>query len=171
MATQKKIDTVTSMTQKVKKAHSLYFADYIGIKHKQLEELRRGLRKVDGEFMVTKNKLMLRAFADKQEEIKPILTNATATIFAYGDEIAPLKELLKFFKNVNLGKTKGGLLGNVFLSEKDVDRLAKLPGKQELLAKLVGQLNAPIQGFHYALSWNLNKLVWALNAVKDKKSQ
>jgi large subunit ribosomal protein L10 len=62
------------------------------------------------------------------------------------------------------------MLGDAMLSEKEVAKLATLPSKQILLGKLVGQLNAPIQGLHYALQWNLNKLVWALNSVKEKKA-
>lgn len=171
MATQKKIDTVKELTEKVGRAKALVLADYRGLKHKQLEELRKLLKKTEGEFVVTKNRLLLRVLADKAKGLESALSDATATLFAYADEVAPLKELLKFFKAVGFGKTKGGLLGDTALSETEVTRLASLPGRQQLLGQLVGQLNAPIQGLHYALSWNINKLVWALNNIKDQKSK
>jgi large subunit ribosomal protein L10 len=169
MATQKKIDTVTKLTEKANKAKSIVFADYVGLKHKQLEELRKKLAPVNGEFTVTKNTLMSRALGDRAESAKPILKSATGTLFSYADEVTPVKTLLAFFKSANIGKAKGGLLGTTVLSESDVVKLAALPNKEQLIGLLVRQLNAPIQGLHYALSWNINKLVWALSAVKGKK--
>ena len=170
MATQKKIDTVTTLTDKLGKAKVVILTEYRGLKHKQLEELRRSLKKADGEFMVAKNRLVLRALGDRGEGLKDSLTEQTAVLFSYKDEVAPLKEMLKFFKAAGMGKAKAGIMGTTVMTEKDVTRLATLPSKEVLLGKLVGQLNAPIQGLHYALSWNINKLVWALNAVKGKKS-
>lgn len=161
--TQKKIDTVTELTDKVAKAKSIVLADYTGLKHKQLEDLRKNLKKLDAQFVVTKNTLLARAGLPKGE-------GSTAALFSFSDEVAPLKELLKFFKTAAAGKTKGGLLGTTVLTEEDVTRLSKLPARPQLLSMLVGQLNAPIQGLHYALNWNLNKLVWGLNAVKNKKT-
>lgn len=169
MATQKKIDTVTGLTEKIAKAKAMIVADYRGIKHKQLEELRRTLKKTQGEFVVTKNRLLRKALGDKAQTIDATLNDSTATLFAYADEVAPLKELLKFFKTAGVGKPKGGFLGTAALSESDITKLASLPPRQMLLAKLAGQLNAPIQGLHYALNWNINKLVWALSEVGKTK--
>ncbi len=169
MATQKKIDTVANLTEKISRAKSIVLADYRGLKHKQLEELRKALKKSDAQFLITKNTLLRRALGDKAKAVESQLSDATATLFAYADEVAPLKELLKFFKTAGFGKTKGGLLGETMLAEADVHRLAALPSRGELLGQLVRQLNAPIQGLHYALNWNINKLVWALNAVKSNK--
>lgn len=166
---QKKIDTVQELSDKMAQAKSVVFVDYIGIKHKQLETLRKNLKKVDAEFVVTKNKLLERSLGDNAEKVKDTLTHATATLFSYKDEVSGLKELMRFIKSVSLGKTKGGLLNGNVLSEEDVITLSKLPGKQELLGKLAGGLQAPLSGLHYALSWNMNKLVWALNDIKNKK--
>ncbi len=168
--TPKKLETVRELTDKVAKAKSVVVADYTGLKHKQLEELRRILKKVDGEIVITKNRLLSRALGDRAEKVEAMLREQTATLFAYADEVAPLKELLKFFKAAAVGKAKGGLLGDMPLTAEDVTKLASLPSRDVLLGRLVGQLNAPIQGLHYALQWNLNKLVWALNAVKEKKA-
>lgn len=170
MATQKKIDTVKELTDKVSKAKSIVLADYRGLKHKQLEELRKALKKTDAEFAVTKNRLFAKALGEKAAAMEQELTESTAALFAYADEVAPLKTLMKFFKAAGFGKTKGGILGTHTLSESDVTRLALLPTRQALLGQLVGQLNAPIQGLHYALNWNINKLVWALNAVGKTKN-
>ena len=170
---QKKIDTVTELTGKIAKAKSIVLADYRGLKHKQLEELRKALKKTDAEFTVTKNTLLKRALSDpassagESKGILELLKESTAALFSYRDEVAPLTVLLKFFKTAGFGKAKGGLLGDTLLTETDIATLATLPSRPILLAKLVGQFNAPIQGLHDALNWNLNKLVWALNSIKE----
>lgn len=168
--TPKKLATVTELSDKVNRAKSIVLAEYQGIKHKQLEELRRILKKSNGEFVIAKNRLLKRALGDKSASFESLLEQPNATLFAYGDEISPLKDMLKFFKAVGFGKTKGGLLGAQVLSDADVTKLASLPNRDVLLGTLVRQLNAPIQGLHYALQWNLNRFVWALNAIKNKKN-
>jgi len=170
MATQRKIDAVKELTDKVGRAKSIVLADYRGLKHKQLEELRRTLKKTDAEFSVTKNRLFAKALGDKAPSIEAYLRQSTAALFAYADEVAPLSILLKFFQTAGAGKAKGGLLGDKVLTHADVVTLSALPSRPVLLATVVRQFNAPIQGLHYALTWNLNKLVWALNAVKNKKT-
>jgi large subunit ribosomal protein L10 len=168
--TPKKIETVTELSDKVARAKSIILTEYQGVKHKQLEELRRKLKATNAEFVVAKNRLLKRALGDKSKQVETFLEQPTASLFAYADEVAPLKELVKFFKTVGIGKTKGGLLGDSTLTEADVTRLATLPSREVLLGKLVGQLNAPIQGLHHALQWNINKLVWTLNSIKEKKT-
>lgn len=179
MATQKKIDTVTQLADKISKAKSMVFVDYRGLKHKQMEELRRTLKKSQGELTVAKNRLMKKALelkrshpVEKQQDetFMQFLSDTTATLFAYADEVAPLKELLKFLKLAGVGKTKGGLLGETILTDAEVTRLAALPTRDALLGRLVGQLNGPIQGLHYALSWNFQSFLYALQAIKIKKS-
>lgn len=170
MPTQKKVNVVEELTDKLSRAKVVVLADYRGLKHKQLEEMRKLLKKTEGEFVVIKNKLFERALGDKAATLKDQLKDSSAALFSFGDEVAPLKELKKFFKTAGIGKTKGGLLGSTALSEADVNRFADLPTRQVLLGQVVGQMKAPISGLHYALSWNLRKLVYALNAVKEKKS-
>lgn len=170
MATQKKIDTVSSLTEKLSRTKTVVLADYRGLKHKQLEELRRALKKDQGELVVAKNRLVKRALGDKAGGVESALTEATAVLFSYADEVAPLKSLIKFFKTAGAGKTKIGLMGETIMTEADLAKLASLPSREVLLGTLVRQLNTPIQGLHYAFQWNINKLVWALSAVKGKKT-
>lgn len=169
-AKQKKIEAVKVLEEKAGKATSVILTEYKGIKHKQLEELRKTLKKADAEILVSKNRLVKRALGDKAAAIDDAFNQQTAVLFTYKDQVAPLKELLKFFKAVGLGKAKAGLLGADALDEKAIEKLSTLPSREVLLGKLVGQLMAPLSGLHYSLSWNINRLVWALSAVKDKKN-
>jgi large subunit ribosomal protein L10 len=167
---QRKIDAVRELTDKASRAKSIVLADYRGLKHKQLEELRRTLKKANADFTVTKNRLFAKALGDRAKSIESQLKQSTGALFAYADEVTPLGVLLKFFKTTGFGKAKGGLLGDKVLTEADVMTLSALPPRPVLLGRLAAQLNAPIQGLHYALNWNLNKLVWALNSIKEKKT-
>jgi len=170
MPTQKKVDVVSELADKVAKAKSIVLADYQGLKHKQLEELRKKLKSTQGEFVVTKNKLFIRALGDNAKALEADLRDPTATLFSYADEVSALKELIKYFKTAGIGKTKSGLLGSTYLSVNDITRLSNIPNREVLLGKLAGQLQAPISGLHYAMSWNIRKLMYALNAVKEKKT-
>lgn len=172
MATQNKIDIVKSLTNKIRQAKSIVFADYSRLTHKQLEDLRKKLAKVEGQFVVAKNTLLKRAFTQVNQNAveESHITGATGTLLALNDEVGPIKELINFFKTAAAGIVKGGFLGNVKLTPADVEKLASLPSRKELLGKLVGQLQAPLYGLHNALSWNTRKLVWTLEAVKNTKN-
>src|SRR3972149_6274294 len=130
--------------KKIARAKSLVFADYRGLKHKQLEELRKLLKKLEAEFVVAKNRLLLRALrqssgqarSGKADQAKSHLADATATLFSYQDELAPLKELMKYFKAAGFGKAKGGFFGDTLMSEAEVTRLSQLPPRDMLLAQL-----------------------------------
>jgi large subunit ribosomal protein L10 len=168
--TSKKLERVTELSEKISKSKAIVLTEYQGIKHKQLEELRRTLRKVDGEFVVANNRLFKKALVDKAAGLESQLEQPNAFLFAYKDEVSPLKEMMKAFKALGFGKVKGGLLGTTVLSENDVIKLSTVESKEVLLGKLVRQLNAPIQGLHRALQWNMNSLVWVLDAIKNKKT-
>ena len=171
MATQRKIDAVKDLTDKLGKTKAVVLADYTGITHKQLEELRKTLKKTDSEITIIKNRLFKKALdQNKMSFEESNLSGSTAALFAYKDEVAPLKELVKFLKTVNLGKIKAGLLGKNALTVDDIQRFATLPSREILLANLVGSLQSPIYGLHNGLKWNLNKLAWALTSVKNNKN-
>ena len=98
------------------------------------------------------------------------LEGPTATLFAYDDVVAPLKELAKIIKALKLPTIKFGIVDGKLLAENEVIRLSTLPSRQVLLAQLVGGLKSPIYGLHRALNWNIQKLVLTLKAIETKKS-
>lgn len=170
MPTQKKVDIVKNLTQKIQDSKSIILADYRGLKHKQLEEIRKTLKKSGAELVIAKNRLILRALGEKAEKVNDLLTEPTAVLFSYEDEVSPVQSLLSFFKTSGAGKAKGGILTDTMLSEEDIVTLSKLPNKTVMRARVAGQLQAPIAGLHYAMSWNIKKLVYALEAVKNVKN-
>lgn len=165
MATQKKIQVVKELNEKLTRAKSVVLTDYRGLTHKQLEEFRKVLKKVDGEYLVAKNTLLKRA-GNFGGEIEEHLKNPTAVLFSYRDEIAPLKELLKTVKKLRLPLIKAGLLESRILNVQEVETLARLPAKEVLLAQTAGALKSPIYGLHYTLNYNLQRLMYILSNIR-----
>ena len=167
---QQKEDQVTKLTEKLSRAKAIVFADYKGLNMKQLSDLRDKLRDVQGEFSVTKNTLLERSLPASNFQLPSSnLEGPTATLFAYDDEISPLKILVKALKDASVGKVKSGFLGKDILDEAKILQLATLPSKDELRAKTVGVLVAPLQGMVGVLQGNLRNLVYALNQIRLSK--
>ena len=97
------------------------------------------------------------------------LEGEIGVILGYEDQIAPVKSAVKFGKENKTFKILKGILDGKFLEGKDVLALAKLPSREQLLAKLVWTLNSPIQGFHNVLNANLKNLVVVLNKINNLK--
>ena len=168
---QQKIDIVTDLKDRVAKSKSLVFADYKGMNMLQLSALRLQLSDLSSEFSVTKNNLIKIALKENGLKVDDdaIFEGPVATLFSYGDEIAPIKALAKAIKDNGIGKTKAGFLNGEFLTDTEVNKLAQLPSKDELRAKIVGSLGAPLYGIVGVLQANLRNLVYALDAVRKQK--
>lgn len=160
---QQKEESVVKLQEKLTKAKALVFADYKGLTMKQLSELRNKLREVNGEFAITKNAILERALPTTNFE------GPTATLFAYDDEVSPIKILVKALKDASIGKIKSGFLGADPLDETRIQQLAILPTKDELRGKTIGVLVAPLHGMVSVLNGNLRNLVYALSEIQKMK--
>lgn len=167
---KKKEEIVTKLSEKVKKAKSIIFTNYQGLTHHQLERIKKTAKKLEAEYITTKNTLLKKALGDKIDAEKEKFTEPTATLFIYNDIAQPLKELIKIIKELNLPKIKFGILEGKIITEKEVNKIATLPPLPILRAQLLGQMKSPISGLHRALNWNLQKLVLTLSAIKEKKA-
>ena len=85
------------------------------------------------------------------------------------DPVSPAKILVDFAKDTKKTEIKGGVLDGKTIDVDGVKYLASLPSKEELLAKMMGSLNAPVTGLVMALSGVMRNLVCALNAIKEQK--
>lgn len=163
---QQKEETVQKLREKLDKAKAVVFADYKGLTMKQLSELRDKLRDQDAEFSITKNTLLERALPSSIFHLPPSsLDGPTATLFAYDDQISPIKILVKALKDAALGKIKKGFLGSVALDEAKIIQLSTLPSRDELRGQMVGVLIAPLRGMVSVLQGNLRNLVYALSEI------
>lgn len=163
----KKEGIVAELSDKKEKAKAMIFTNYEGLTHKQIENLKKGIKASDAEFVVAKNSLLQKIMTDIKE-IKG-LQGPTGIIFAYSDVLEPLKQLAKTIKQFSLPTIKFGILDGKTVTAEDILKIASLPSRDVLIAQFVGGLKSPILGFHRALSWNLQKLVMTLQAISEKQ--
>ena len=153
-----------------KGAKSIVFADYRGTTVKKADELRKTLRKENIITKVAKITLIRKALQEQGVDISQIDFKApVAVAVSQEDEVLPAKILNDFSKQNQNVKLLLGIIDGSVISAKEVVALAALPGKQELRAKLVGTIAAPMSGFVNVLAGNLRSLVYVLNAVKEAK--
>ncbi|MBU4216325.1 50S ribosomal protein L10 [Candidatus Parcubacteria bacterium] len=166
-------EILRDLAAKVKKAKSVVFAEYNALTVKENEELRNNLKAENSEYYVSKKTLLEIAFKDMGVENLNIrdMAGKIAAIFGYEDEVAPAKIVAKFQKSREDKMIfAGGILENKFISAKEVVALSKLPSKQELYARLVGTMNAPVSGFVNVLAGNIRGFVTVLKAIEEKKA-
>lgn len=169
MPSQKNIQQLKDLKEKAAKAKSLALADYRGLTVAQMTQLRNSIKEAGGELLVAKNTLLKLALDNKELSQENILTGPTLTLFAYEDEITPLKAMVEFEKENELPSIKAGFLGKEFLVKEKVLALAQLPGLNEVKAQLVRQVGAPLSSLVFVLSASIRQLIYALNAIVKKK--
>ncbi|KKQ34732.1 MAG: 50S ribosomal protein L10 [Microgenomates group bacterium GW2011_GWA2_37_6] len=171
---QRKEQIVAELVEKLDNSNSLVFADYQGLKHKQLEDLKKELKKLDATIVVTKNSLLKislgksKNFADYKDNES--LDRPTAALFMQADYADPLKKLAKAIKAFGLPKIKLGILEGQALDEAGVLKIASLPNRETLLTQFARTLNSPIQGLAVVLNGNIQKFALILNQIKNQKS-
>jgi len=168
---QQKIELVKILTEKIKAAKSAVFVDYKGLDVQSSTELKKALRAEGVEYTVARKTLLDIAFKNAGVEGLNIkkMEGQIALSLSNTDEISGAKIIDTFSKKNENIKMIGGVLGKEIMDGAQVKALAKIPSKQELLAKLVGTLNAPASGFVNVLAGNLRGLVQVLKAVGDSK--
>jgi len=143
---------VGEIGEKLKKAQSVVFVDYRGIKVNDDTALRRNCRKAGVEYTVLKNKLVMRALNDIGiKELDGLLEGPTAFAFGYNDIVAPAKIVFENVTQKKLKAIKGGLIEGKPASQEQMNTLAAIPDKNTLIAQLLCVLNAPIRGLAVAL--------------------
>ena len=147
------------------------FTNYRGLSVAQITELRTKLRQENATYRVVKNRYAKIALKNLEEpEVDDFLIGPTAVALPKDESGAVAKVLVEFAKD-NPVEIKGGIIeGQVFDAEQ-MEAYSKLPTKDELLAKLMGTMNAPLQHFLFALNGVSSKLVRTLQAVADKKKE
>ena len=173
MPSQKNIDAVAVLKDKLADAKSVVLADYSGLSVSDQTKLRADVVEAGGEFSVSKNNL-IRLALEKElvtDAVQEALNGPTAVLFSNKDAIGALKALVKFSDEHKLPEVKLGFMDGKTLTLEEVKQLATLSSRDELLAKLVGQLQAPTYGLVNVLQGNLRGLVQALKQYKNKLEQ
>jgi len=165
---EKKKEIIKELVDKFSHQKSVVFFDYTGLKVSQSQELRGKLREEGIDCQITKKTLIdlaLEKAGLKNIKVKE-MAGQIGLVFGYKDEILPAKILYDFSKENESLKILSGLIKGEYLENEAILELARLPSKQELLAKLVGSISSPMFGLHNALQSNLQKLIYILKSCK-----
>lgn len=173
MPNSQNVKAVAELEGKLDKSQAIFFAEYAGLTVKEQVTLRQLVQAAGGDMTVAKNSLLKIAMTNKGLDAKALdseLVGPNITLFAESDPVAPLKALVTFAKGneKELPKVKAGVLGKEVLTLERVLQLAALPGKNELIAKLLGTLANPARNLVSVLSAPTRNLVYALSAISKK---
>ncbi len=156
---KQKEEAVNSLAAELKDASLVLLVDYRGINVEDATKLRKEVREANAEYKVIKNNIIKRALnANGENGLDSLLEGPTALITSKEDYLAPAKAIYNFAKNNDFYKIKGGIIEGKVMTAEEIITIAKLPSRQELLAKLAG-----------ALLGNITKLAVALDQVKAQK--
>jgi large subunit ribosomal protein L10 len=168
---QVKEQTLTAVQKKFATMKAVVFTHYQGLTVKEVTELRNQLRQADVELMVIKKTLLRRVLkeANYDPTIVEQLPGSVALTFGYTDEVLPAKLLYTFGRTHEPIKLVGGIVDGKFLAAEQVNVLAKLPNREELITQTIWTIKAPLTGLVNVLGGTLRSLINLLIALKDKQ--
>ncbi len=167
----KKKEQVERLSAQLKNVSSAVVSTYSKLTVAQDYELRQALRAAGAKYQVLKNTLAERAAkGTKVEEGLKNLTGVTSIAYTTGDPVAMAKALTKYVKDTPEFTFKVGVVEGRVISLKEIEALASLPSKEELLAKLLFLINAPAQRLATAINAVPRNLAVVVNqAVQEKR--
>ena len=173
MPTDKKRELVAEIRKLLEGSTVAISADYTGMSVPAMTGLRRALRESNVEFHVVKNRLTYLA-ADQAGKplVKGIVEGPTGIAFGFDDPVAPAKAMLEYIRaNRSPLKIRGAVVGDRQLTPEEVSALALLPSRDELIARLMAQLQSPITRLAGALNAPLAGLVTVLHRASESASE
>ena len=167
-----KVQLVQDIKEKIQNAKSVVLVKFNGLTVAEDTELRREFRKNNVEYKVLKNTLVKRAFNDLGvTDFDDDLNGPTSVAFG-ADETAASKVIVEAAKKYqDKVSVKSAYVDGGKVDVKGVQELAAMPSKEELIAKMLGSMQAPLTNFVGVLTAMPRGLVVALNAIAEQKAQ
>ena len=164
---------VSDLRDRIKKAPVIYLTDYTGLDVKAMTALRRSIRATGAEYLVVKNRLAKRAFAETElPDVTESLQGPTGVILGYEDAVAPAKALSDFAKEHDKKPAfKLGIMDNKILQPEQVDAIAKLPSRDVLYAMLAGALEAPMAALASVLEAKIQETAGLIDALREEREK
>ena len=156
MPSTKNVDALAQIKEDLADVQAVWVVDYRGLTVKEAQELRRNIREAGAVMKVYKNTLM---------HIGP-----SAFVFADGDPVASAKALRDFSKDNETLVIKGGIMDGKFVDAEAVKKIAALPSREELIAKLLGSLQNPMSQIVRVLNAPLEQVARTIGAIADQKN-
>lgn len=166
---EQKSQVIEKIKQNLDKQKSIFFIDFQKLKARDFFDLRKQLKEINALLYVAKKNLIEIAFQNKKIPIDiKKFAGQVGMIFSLENEILPAKIIHNFQEKYKNPEILGGFYEKEFIGAERVIELAKLPSKQELLAKLVNCLNAPIYNLTESLGASIKGLIYILSSKTQK---
>lgn len=167
---KKKEATLEELREKFQGAQSVAFAQYAGLSVEQVSKLRKELRSAGVEFKVAKRTLFKIAAKEQGLELPDdVMMGTVGAAFSFEDGIAGPRLIKKLTKDFEKLQLLGGIMDGKVMTVAEMKEIAGLPSKQELLAKFVGLMRAPLQGFYGAIQTPLGSFARSVQQYAEKK--
>ena len=164
-----KEEIVGKLSESMDESKIVLFADYRGLNVKEMEELKKTIKEVSGKMQVARKTLMNLVLKERGIELDTRkFAGPLAFIFGKDETEVPGKVWKFSKKNENL-KIEGGILENRVIEKAEVESLAKLPAKEQILGQLVGVIQGPIRGLVGVTSGVIRSLVNVVSEIKKAK--
>ena len=172
MKRSEKEQIIADVRGKIERAKGMYFADFTGITVEQVNEIRREFRKANIDYLVVKNTLVRKVLESITGYDKVIekLVMPTAIAFGYDDPVAPAKIMKKFREKNEKLKIKVCVVEEQVFEGSQLDQIAKIPSRGEIVAGILGSIQSPISGIVGAIAAVMRDLVNVVDAIEKKKA-
>lgn len=169
---ERKVEQVRQLVERFNKANAYYFIDFTGMTVESTLQFRRELKKDQMELKVSKNTLLERAIKEsgKLSNFTGEFRGPTGVIFGYGDPIQPAKVFKERIEKFQQPQFKGAVVEGVVYGPDQLKTLASLPSKTDIIASILGSLNAPISGIVGSINAVIRDLAYVIEEVAKKKS-
>jgi large subunit ribosomal protein L10 len=162
---------IQELAGKLSGVKAAFIADYRGINVEQVTQMRRELVAAGVDYRVVKNSLLrLASKGTPAAELEKFCAGPTAIAMAGDDVVAPAKILAKYAEIVETFELKAGVLDGKLIDVAGIIALSKLPSREELLAKALSSMNAPLTNFVGTVAAIPRSLVQVLNAIGQSKA-
>jgi large subunit ribosomal protein L10 len=172
MNREQKSEVIAEIVQLLNDSSALYLTDYTGVNVAQISKLRNEFRKEGVVYKVIKNTFFKRALAEtgKYPKLAENLVDMTGYAFAFDNPVAPAKIIKKFNDDTQKFGLKACYIETQYYSGEQLDVLSKLPTKVEIIAGILGSINAPASGIVGALNAVMRDLVSVIDEIAKKKA-
>jgi len=172
MPRPEKVQAVVELQERLRRARGLILADFRGLSVPEMETLREELRKNGVEFRVVKNTLFgIAAQSLQLQGLDAFLQGPTAVAIAYDDPTVPARVMVEFIRQYRKLELKGGLVEGRVVDAAGIRALAELPSRSELVARVVGSIQAPLAGLVGVLRGLQRTLVYVLDQIRSKRAE
>ena len=168
---EQKSQEISELTQEIGNASNAFLIDFKGITVPQVTELRKQVRETKSGYVVVKNTLALIALKNSPiVAMREQFTGPTAIAFNANDAVALAKALTKFAKDVPAVQFKGAMLNGQVVPAEQIQAIASLPSRDELISKLLFILQSPIRGLAIVLQANIRNLAVVIDQIGKQRS-